>query len=241
MCEYASNEARKQSRQTTMNAFKPRETLTEQVARHIENLIAFGQLRSGERIYEAAMAKEMNVSHGSIREGLLLLEKRHLVRNVPRKGAFVTPLDAYFVRSLYETLELYLTHTGRKLVRQWQPEDMERLESLYEQMKACFQKNDLMTFLELGIEYTKASLAYADNYFIVSAIDDLWPSARRCAFVTFQHGGNKVLEDNLAHMEESIRAIRDRDEERLAGILHRYAEQQCQQVLDAIEKTERTG
>lgn len=78
-----------------MNAFKPRETLTEQVARHIENLIAFGQLRSGERIYEGAMAKQMDVSHGSIREGLLLLEKRHLVRNVPRKGAFVTPLDEF--------------------------------------------------------------------------------------------------------------------------------------------------
>ena len=114
-----------------MNAFQPRETLTEQVARHIENLIAFGQLRSGERIYEGAMAKDMDVSHGSIREGLLLLEKRHLVRNVPRKGAFVTTLDEYFVRSLYETLELYLTHTGRKLIRQWQPADMERFNPVW--------------------------------------------------------------------------------------------------------------
>ncbi|MEX0605105.1 MAG: hypothetical protein WD623_03000 [Marinobacter sp.] len=43
---------------TTMTAFKPRETLTEQVARHIENLIAFGQLTSGQRIYETAMAKQ---------------------------------------------------------------------------------------------------------------------------------------------------------------------------------------
>ncbi|GAA0848137.1 GntR family transcriptional regulator [Marinobacter szutsaonensis] len=221
-----------------MNAFKPRETLTEQVARHIENLIVFGQLRSGERIYEGAMAKELDVSHGSVREGLLLLEKRHLVRNVPRKGAFVTTLDDYFVRSLYETLELYLTHTGRKLVRQWQPSDMERLESLHRQMKACYQNNDLMKFLELGIEYTKASLVYADNYFIVNAIDDLWPSARRCAFVAFQYGGRQVLEDNLANMEESISAIWDRDEERLAGILHRFALQQCQQVLYAIAGNE---
>jgi len=217
-----------------MNAFKPRETLTEQVARHIENLIAFEQLRSGERIYESAMAKQMDVSHGSIREGLLLLEKRHLVRNVPRKGAFVTPLDEHFVRSLYETLELYLTHTGRKLVRQWQPADMQRLESLYAQMRDRFQKNDLMAFLELGIEYTKASLAYADNYFIVSAIEDLWPSAKRCAFVAFRHGGTQVLEDNLAHMEESIQVIRERDEQALADILHRYAVQQCEQVLSAL-------
>ncbi|HET8848668.1 MAG TPA: GntR family transcriptional regulator [Marinobacter sp.] len=217
-----------------MNAFKPRETLTEQVARHIENLIAFEQLRSGERIYEGAMAKQMDVSHGSIREGLLLLEKRHLVKNVPRKGAFVTPLDEHFVRSLYETLELYLTHTGRKLVRQWQPEDMQRLESLHQQMQACYEKNDLMAFLEVGIEYTQASLVYADNYFIVSAIEDLWPSAKRCAFVAFRQGGKRLLEDNLAHVADSIRVIRDRDEEALAGLLQRYAQQQCQQVLSAL-------
>jgi len=181
----------------------------------------------------------MDVSHGSIREGLLLLEKRHLVRNVPRKGAFVTTLDEYFVRSLYETLELYLTHTGRKLIRQWQPADMERLELLYARMKTCFETSDLMAFLELGIEYTKASLVYADNYFIVAAIDDLWPSAKRCAFVAFQRGGSHVFEDNLAHMQESIQAIKDRDEDRLTAILHRYAMQQCQQVLDAIAVIEK--
>jgi DNA-binding GntR family transcriptional regulator len=217
-----------------MTLFKPRETLTEQVARHIENLIAFGQLRSGERIYEGTMAKQMDVSHGSIREGLLLLEKRHLVQNVPRKGAFVTPLDEFFVRSLYEVLQLYLTHTGRKLVRQWQPADMDKLESLYTQMKDRHDRNDLMAFMELGIEYTQASLAYADNYFIVSAIEDLWPSAKRCAFVAFQNGGNRVLEDNLEHVRESIAAIRERNEERMADILAGYARQQCQQVLDAM-------
>src|SRR5690606_21877544 len=101
-------------------------------------------------------------------------------------------------------------------------------------MRDRFQKNDLMAFLELGIEYTKASLAYADNYFIVSAIEDLWPSAKRCAFVAFRHGGTQVLGDNLAHMEESIQVIRERDEQALADILHRYAVQQWEQVLSAL-------
>lgn len=216
-----------------MTAFKPKGTLTEQVARHIENQIVFGEFGSGERIYESAMAKQLDVSLGSIREGLLLLEKRHLVQNIPRKGAFVTTLDDFFVRSLYEILELYLSHTGRKLVRQWQPEDLERLEQLFGKMQGHFQSNNLMAFLDLGIEYTKASLAYADNYFIVAAIEDLWPSARRCAFVAFRQGGKRVLEDNLAYMQNSIRAIRDRDEDRLTSILHAYATQQCQQVLEA--------
>lgn len=221
-----------------MTTFKPRETLTEQVARHLENQIAFGQLKSGERIYESAMARQLDVSHGSIREGLLLLEKRHLVRNIPRKGAFVTRLDAFFVRSLYDIMALYLSHTGRKLVRAWQPADMERLESLYTRMNDAYQRQDLMQFLDLGIEYTQASLAYADNYFIVSAIENLWPSAKRCAFVAFQHGGQETLSDNLAYMRDSIDAIRHRDEELMCQILERYAEQQCAKVIACIEGTE---
>lgn len=217
-----------------MPQIQPRKTLTEQVACHVEDLIAYGELRSGERIYETAMAKQLNVSHGSVREALLLLEKRHLVRNVPRKGAFVTEMDQHFVRSLYETLELYLTHTGRKLIRARKDKDMERLQGLYEGMAVCQEKQDLTGFLELGMEYTKASLAYADNYFIASAIEDLWPSARRCAFAVFQRGGHQVLEDTLSHIRDSLAAIRNRDEQQLAKILHNYARQQCRQVLDAI-------
>ena len=216
-----------------MMQFKPKETLTEQVAIHIENLIAFNQLKGGQRIYEGPMAKELSVSHGSVREALLLLEKKHLVRSVPRKGTFVTELDEHFVKSLYESLLMYLTNTGLKLVKQWKQEDIDQMESLYTQMGDCFQKGQLMEFLDLGIEYTQASLAYADNYFIVSAIQDLWPSAKRCAFVALQQG-TPVLKENLEHMRHSLDTIKERDEAELVRILKDYADQQCRQVLQCI-------
>ena len=215
--------------------FKPKETLTEQVATHLENLIAFNQLKGGQRIYEGPMAKELSVSHGSVREALLLLEKKHLVRSIPRKGTFVTELDEHFVRSLYEALLMYLTNTGIKLVRGWKQEDINRMEGLYERMSECFQKGQLLEFLDIGIEYTQASLAYADNYFIVTAINDLWPSAKRCAFVALQQG-NPVLKENLEHMRHSLDTIQERDEETLIKILEEYADQQCQQVLKSISK-----
>jgi len=213
--------------------FKPKETLTEQVATHIENLIAFNQLKGGQRIYEGPMAKELSVSHGSVREALLLLEKKHLVRSIPRKGTFVTELDEHFVKSLYEAILMYLTNTSIKLVRQWKQEDIDQMESLYTQMSECFQKGQLVEFLDLGIEYTQASLAYADNYFIVSAIQDLWPSAKRCAFVALQQG-TPVLKENLEHMRHSLDTIKERNEEELLKILEDYANQQCRQVLQCI-------
>ena len=219
-----------------MQPFKPRETLSEQVAQHLENMIAFGQLKSGERIHESNMARKLDVSHGSVREALLVLEKRHLVQNIPRRGAFVTTLDAHFVRSLYEAMTVFLSHTSRKLVRQWQTEDMARLEALYDRMNEYYRKGQLMDFLDTGIEYTQASLAYADNYFITAAINDLWPSAKRCAFVALRQG-NQVLEDNLNHMRESLDRLRERDEEGLVRTVAEYAEQQCEQVIACLEQT----
>jgi len=213
--------------------FKPKETLTEQVATHIESLIAFNQLKGGQRIYEGPMAKELSVSHGSVREALLVLEKRHLVRSIPRKGTFVTELDEHFVRSLYETMLMYLTNTSLKLVRGWEQKDIDRMEGLYENISDCLSKGQLMEFLDLGIEYTQASMTYADNYFIVTAINDLWPSAKRCAFVAFQKG-IPVLKENLEHMRHSLDAIKERDEEALVKILKEYADQQCRQVLECI-------
>ena len=216
-----------------MLTFKPKETLTEQVAQHIENLIAFGRLESGQRIYESAMAKELDVSHGSVREALLLLEKRHLVRNVPRRGAFVTELDEDFVRNLYEVMQLYLNYTGRIFVRDWTPPELERLEAMHSQMREHYRKGQLMEFLEMGVEYIQTSVGYANNYFISSATRDLWPSAKRCAFVALRQGTG-MLEDTLRHIEDALVAIRRRDEENALRIFDEYVSNQCQQVLNNL-------
>lgn len=214
--------------------FKPKETLTEQVAQHLEDMIVAGRLKSGQRIYEAAMAKELNVSHGSVREALLLLEKRHLVKNIPRKGNYITELDEHFVKSLYETLVLILCHTSKKFLHNGKDDDINRLETLYEEMREVFNSGQLMKFLDIGIEYTQTSLAYADNYFLVSAIQDLWPSAKRCAFVALRQGP-KVLQDNLDQMRHSLDAIKAKDEEELIRIVTYYAQEQCNQVLDCLD------
>src|SRR5690606_23249475 len=118
--------------------------------------------------------------------------------------------------------------------------DMERLESLYEQMKAFYEKGDLLGFLGLGIEYTQASLAYADNFFVTTMINDLWPSAKRCSFLALRQGVS-VIKDNLDHMRHSLDAIQDRDDAKLQQILKDYATQQCEQVLQCIQKQARTG
>src|SRR5690606_17111027 len=78
------------------------ESLSGQIARHLANRIIQGELAPGERIQEGRVVNELNVSRGSVREALLLLEKRLLMRILPRWGAVVAQLSAQHVNSVYD-------------------------------------------------------------------------------------------------------------------------------------------
>jgi len=74
--------------------FKAKESLTEQIAHHLEQRIILGEMGPGERIQELRIAAELDVSRGSVREALLLLQRRHLVDIFPRRGAMVASIGA---------------------------------------------------------------------------------------------------------------------------------------------------
>ena len=70
--------------------FQAPESLSEQIAQHIGLRIIKAQLKPKERIQELKVAKELDVSRGSVREALLILERRHLVNIFPRKGVGIS-------------------------------------------------------------------------------------------------------------------------------------------------------
>jgi len=76
-------------------------SLSEQIARHISEQIIRGELVEGERIQELRIASELDVSRGSVREALLLLERTQLIEIYPRRGAIVSEMSALQVRALF--------------------------------------------------------------------------------------------------------------------------------------------
>ena len=73
--------------------FKPAVSLTQQIANHLSDAIISGRLAPLERIQEQRVAKDLGVSRGSVREALLIVEGRHLIDIVPRRGAVVSGLE----------------------------------------------------------------------------------------------------------------------------------------------------
>ena len=62
------------------------DSLSEQIAKHISEQIIRGELVEGERIQELRIASELDVSRGSVREALLILERTQLIEIFPAFG-----------------------------------------------------------------------------------------------------------------------------------------------------------
>lgn len=59
----------------------------------LRDKIIIGELGPGEKLNEATLSMELGISRPPLREALRLLEKDHMVVNIPRKGTYVSELS----------------------------------------------------------------------------------------------------------------------------------------------------
>lgn len=78
-----------------------RPTLAESVADAIRVSILTGRFVPGDRLVEAELAREMNVSRGPVREALALLGNDGIVIHEPRRGKFVQRFTPRLIDEVY--------------------------------------------------------------------------------------------------------------------------------------------
>ncbi len=103
------------------------DSLSEQIAKHISEQIIRGELVEGERIQELRIASELDVSRGSVREALLILERTQLIEIFPRRGAVVAEMSALQVRSLFDMASLLLGQIVHRMAETWRSHEAERI------------------------------------------------------------------------------------------------------------------
>ena len=117
-----------------------RARLSDAIAEQIEGLIASGELKPGFSLpSERDLSKQLDVSRPSLREALLILERRHLIAILPRRGAHVTELTPHKVQSLCTLMsELYIL-LGNAVAQGWQTQaDMAPFVQIQQRLIASF-------------------------------------------------------------------------------------------------------
>ncbi len=85
-----------------MRRLQPQPTLVDQVYEAILSEISAGKFGRDARLIQEELAESLGVSRQPVQQALLLLRNHGILRDAPGRGLMVAPLQAEFVRNLYE-------------------------------------------------------------------------------------------------------------------------------------------
>ncbi len=205
--------------------------ITEQIANHLGREIVSGARSPSSRIQELAVAKQLGVSRGSVREALLLLESRHLIEILPRRGALVTQFsESEIIRfsNLYEDLlERLFADIADSGV------DLGRFTQAYAPLQG-----GVPSVVEL-IDARHALLLTATNLssdqFLVSVVRGLLPVAERMLHLAAQHR-DFDLRDSSRFFGLVLDALTQRDGARLREIIPAFVEREKKLAIASLSR-----
>lgn len=146
--------------------------LVDDVAESLEDAILAGRMRPGERLIETRLCAELGVSRTTLREALLMLERRGLVRGEPRRGTFVTRLSRTEARDLClarALLEAYAVTAG---YRRLDESVFARLEDLIDRMDPLCLPEHTPDLIQLDRAFHELLVQVADS----TRVKELWSS-----------------------------------------------------------------
>ncbi|MGC5700621.1 GntR family transcriptional regulator [Pseudomonas sp. NFXW11] len=214
--------------------FKAPDSLAEQIAHHLAERIIRGDLKPGERIQEQKVTLALNVSRGSVREALLILERRHLIAILPRRGAHVTELTEHKVRSLCTLMsELYIL-LGNSVASGWeQQSDMAPFLQIQQRLESAYQRQDIRAFVEDSFSVMRAAYPFANNPYLQETVENLQPAMSRAYYLALDQR-KASMSEFLALFEQLLAAVLERDLVLIRQVLTAYAQRSSDLVVSAL-------
>lgn len=205
-----------------------------QVLHALRESIASGDLRPGDRLVEADVARQMAVSRAPVREALRQLEQEGLVVSYPYRGTEVLGVSTEEVEEMLVPIRLVLEHFAvRKALQFLREEDLDALEDLVKTMRDAAESGDL------------ESLADADILFHELIIDrssqphcaQIWRTIAPRLRVYFLRGApaHASASDVADEHEQMLIALRSRDTAAVTAVLTEHISNMVQFERGASE------
>lgn len=216
-----------------MTAFNNRETLTEQIARHLSQQIIVGHYAPGQKLRELEIARELDVSSNTVREAFHLVEKRHLLTIEPRRGAFVAAITPRQVSALYDFMFLLFAELARRAATHWQDRDMQDFLAILQEMEKSLNAGDVGGFHATAFGFVQRALQFAGNPYLEKALGDLLPELQRCSYIALRAETSEIGL-SYALFRKIIDSMLLRDAAAAAEAARHYGDNQARIVLKAI-------
>lgn len=222
----------------TTAQFQAPDSMSKQISQHLGKEIIKGRLKPLERIQEMKVSNELGVSRGSVREALLILQSRHLVEIIPRKGAMVSAITPHHIRSLYPFYAMLLDMLVTSLTDHWTEFSellplLSHLEGLDELEPETFENNERI--LDAGFNLMREAAKQIGNPYLQEALNKLQPAIHRICYLILNSQDNRAS-GTLNFLESLVLGVTQRDHDLLKTTIKTYTSEQQEAALSALAK-----
>jgi DNA-binding GntR family transcriptional regulator len=212
-------------------------TLWQRVYDHLRTEILDGRLEPGAELIEVALAEQLGVSRGPLREAIGRLAAEGLVTVSPRRGAVVRSLSKGEFLELYQVREALERMAVQLAVPRLTDEQFEELASLNAEMEAHAAGNEVESFFEANLAFHARLLEASGNLKLEELYRQLLGQLGRYRLRSLTLRGN--LKRSVSEHKAILRAARRGDAERAAQLMaeHIRVPQRRAMALEEAEPT----
>jgi GntR family transcriptional regulator, rspAB operon transcriptional repressor len=187
-----------------------RHRLVDLVYHSLEDAILSGRMRPGERLVEAWIAEQLQVSRTTVREALLKLEHEGYAVSKPRRGTFVTrlaredALDLCYSRALLESFAVSSGYASLDAAL------IDKLEACLERMSVCRLPDDVPTLIQIDLAFHRPLIELGGS----RRLAELWSSLNGqigALFLTSLENQHASIGDVIAFHHQLLSALRSGD------------------------------
>ena len=195
-------------------------TLWQRVYDHLRAEILAGRLEPGTELAEVALAEQLGVSRGPLREAIGRLASEGLVTVRPRRGAVVSSLSTEEFLELYQVREALELMAVRLAVPRLGTDDIAALQALIDEMSTRAERKQVAEFFEANTAFHARLVDASGNAKLVDMYRQLLDQLGRYRRRSLQLRGN--LQRSVAEHAAILRAAKRGDAERAAHLMSEH-------------------
>ena len=158
-------------------------TVEAQVLDRLREAIVQGYFPGGSQLNQVKVAAQFGVSRGPVRAAINNLEKENLVKNIPHRGTFVTPLDKKSIQDLYHVRAILEGYAVRLAVACCTPADISLFLQLVRDIQAAARRGNTDEVVRLDFQIHEFFFDLSGNSFLIQIWSTIKLHVRRALTV----------------------------------------------------------
>ncbi|MCG2592778.1 GntR family transcriptional regulator [Ramlibacter sp. XY19] len=212
-------------------------SLHDEVAEQLRELIFSGQVAPGDFLDEVKLAEQLKISRTPLREALKVLTAEGLVRHEPRRGCFVNEVTEQDLDEIFPVLALLEGRCAYEAARHASDADLATLEDLHQKLAKHAKARRINEYYAANFAIHEAIILLANNRWLAGTIADLRKIVKLARLQQLHAPGR--LDQSLSEHLAVFASLKARDAEGADAAMRTHITRQ-REALRELARAQRT-